>query len=258
MPRFFVTNDAIDESAGILRIAGEDAHHIGFSLRMAAGEEITVSNGEGLDYRCRLIALRPGTVEAAILSCLPCPAEPPLSLHLYMAYPKGDKLETVIQKATELGVATVTPFLSERCIRRPDREKTEKLSLRYNRIAREAAGQCGRGRLPRVNDPLSFEQMLVSATARGPALFCYEGEGATPLPTLLTSLPTPAALSVIVGSEGGFSPREAALAAEAGCLSCGLGPRILRCETAPLVALSCLLYHYEFGHSAQFLPHIQN
>ena len=246
MPRFFVTDGSLSPSAREVTLSGEDARHISLSLRMAAGEELTLSDGEGNDYLCRLQALTPTAVAAEVLSCRRGEAEPPFPIYVYMAYPKGDKLEFVIEKAVELGAAAVCPFLSSRCVRRPAAEKTARLTERDCRIARAAAGQCGRAVLPRVEETLSFEAMLARATAEGPALFCYEGEGTRQIPAVLSDLKSPRALSVIIGAEGGFSPEEAAAAQAAGCHLTGLGRRILRCETAPLVALSCVGFYYDF------------
>lgn len=246
MPRFFLTDGSLTSDVREVTLTGEDARHISLSLRMAAGEEITLSDGAGAEYLCRLSSLSPTAVTAEVVSSRRGEAEPPFPIHVYMAYPKGDKLELVIEKAVELGAATVTPFLSSRCVRRPAAEKTARLTERYERIARAAAGQCGRALLPRVFEPLGFEAMLREATARGPVLFCYEGEGTRAIPAVLSALKTPPALSVVIGAEGGFSPEEAAAAVAAGCYPTGLGRRILRCETAPLVALSCIGFFYEF------------
>lgn len=244
MPRFFLT-EGLAPDADTLTLRGEDARHIALSLRMRVGEEITVSDGAGTDYRCRLAAITPEEVTAEVLSHGRAVTEPPLAIHLYMGYPKGDKLELVIEKAVELGACSVTPFLSSRCVRRPSGEKAERQRERYGRIARAAAGQCGRGILPTVGATLSFEGMLKAATSAELALFFYEGEGTAPLPAVLSGRELPRSVAVIIGSEGGFSPEEAEAARAAGAVPVGLGPRILRCETAPLMALSCLAYAFE-------------
>ena len=242
MPRFFVDPAGIGE--GSLLIGGEDARHISFSLRMAVGDPLTVSDGEGTDYECRIAAMDGETVRADILEKHPGATESPARIRLYMAFPKGDKLETVVQKAVELGAWEIVPFVSERCVRRPEAAKAEKQTARLQRIATEAAKQCGRSLLPRVGLPVSFAEMLRDTSEL--RLFCYEGEGAKSLKTVLSSMETaPATVAVTVGSEGGFSPGEAKEARDAGFLCVNLGPRILRCETAPDFALSALCYHLE-------------
>ena len=249
MPRFFVTDGTLTPDVAEVTLTGEDARHISLSLRMAVGDEVTLSDGRGYEYAARLAAITKETVTAEVLSSARSAAELPFPIHLYMGYPKGDKLDTVIEKAVELGAATVTPFLSSRCVRRPAAEKGERLLERYNRIARGAAGQCGRALLPEVRPTLSFDEMLRAARESELTLFCYEGEGTVPLGAVLADFPQPASIAVIVGSEGGFSPEEAAAARAARCVPTGLGKRILRCETAPLLALSCLGFFYDFGKS---------
>ncbi len=245
MPHFFLDGDSrLSFEEGKLFLAGDSARHIALSLRMAVGETLSVSDGEASVYECALSSITPALVECAILSVKRGEGEPPFPIHLYMGYPKGDKMETVIQKATELGVSSITPFLSSRCIRRPAEEKNNRLTERYNKIAREAASQCGRCRVPAVNAPVCFPEMLKRASGAALPLFCYEGGGTRPLPALLAG-EAPASCAIVVGSEGGFSEKEAEEAVSAGLLPTGLGRRILRCETAPLFALSCLVYRYE-------------
>lgn len=249
MPRFFLTDGSLTPDSASASLFGEDARHIALSLRMAVGDEVTLADGRGYEYRARLSSITPTEVFADILSAARSLTEPPFPIRLYMGYPKGDKLELVIEKAVELGVASITPFISSRCIRRPAGDKTERLSERYNKIARSAAGQCGRALLPTVNPPLSFEAMLKAASESDLSLFCYEGEGVRQIGCVLPDHPAPASVAVIVGAEGGFSPEEAAAACDIGCVPTGLGRRILRCETAPLVALSCLDFFYEFSQN---------
>ena len=242
MPRFFVDDAAVTENAVV--IAGADAHHIARSLRMAVGDGITVCTAGGRELSCRLTRIRDDFCEAEILSAIDADGEPPTAIRLFVAYPKGDKLETVVQKATELGALTVTPFTSAFVVRKPRPEKIAAETERLNRIALEAAKQCRRGAIPTVTPPLSFREMLNEAGQAELPLFCFEGEGTRPLPALLPDLP-PKTVSVVTGSEGGFSEEEAEAAREAGLLLAGLGKRILRCETVPLFALACLAYRYE-------------
>ena len=243
MPRFFVDKDAIGESDVLL--TGGDAFHIARSLRMAVGDGITVSDGEGGEYSCRLTRIRDEECIAEILSRGEASGESPVKISLYMAYPKSDKLELVIQKAVELGVYEIIPFESSRCIKRPKAEKIEKQTARLQRIAEEAAKQCGRGILPRVGEPISFSEMLRRAGESECPIFCYEGEGARSMKAVLSENADKKTFSVVVGSEGGFSPEEAASAICAGLNSVNLGPRILRCETAPMYALSAISYFFE-------------
>jgi 16S rRNA (uracil1498-N3)-methyltransferase len=244
MPRFFI-NEA-DADAEVLQIEGDDARHIARSLRMAVGDSITVCDGSGNEFLCRLEKIRDELCLAAIISKSVSKSESPSKITLFMAYPKSDKLETVIQKAVELGAYAIVPFESSRCIKRPSADKAQERTARLSRIAEEAAKQCGRAILPRVSTPISYKQMLSEAAKADMAIFCYEGEGTLSLKSILDSVSeAPRSISVIVGSEGGFSPEEALRAKEAGFLMASLGPRILRCETAPDYALSAISYRFE-------------
>ncbi len=243
MARFFVEKEKIGE--GFIIIDGTDAHHIARSLRMAEGDEIVICDGSGTEYRCRLTRIRDEECRCEIIEQLVSEAESPVEITLCMAYPKGDKLEVVIQKAVELGASRIIPFESSRCIKRPKAEKAEKQTARLQRIAEEAAKQCGRAKIPTVVQPMSYSAMLDEAKGCSAALFCYENEGGLTVKNLLKEMNKPDSIAIIVGAEGGFSPEEAEEAKARGCLSVSLGNRILRCETAPLFALTAISYEYE-------------
>ncbi len=243
MPRFFVPTDGFSENKVTIR--GDDAFHIARSLRMAEGDEITVCDMKMSEHICRLTKIRDDACECEILETHAGQTESPVDISLFMAYPKGDKLEIVIQKAVELGANRIIPFESSRCIKRPSPEKAEKQNARLARIAEEAAKQCGRARLPEVSTPLSFKEALSAAKASELALFCYEGDGTQSLKTVLEGNSGAKTISVIVGSEGGFSKEESEAAAAAGLTPVNLGPRILRCETAPSYVLSAISYFKE-------------
>ena len=250
MPRFFVRRDQIDN--GSVAIIGDDAHHISRSLRMAAGEGITVCDMQKFEYECILTDFLPDRVIARIDSEKKCDTEPPFEAHLYQALPKGDKLDTVIQKAVECGVASITTFMSERCIAKEKGDEENKIRRR-NKISLEAAKQSGRGLVPEVKATVSFAKMLEDAARSDVKLFCYEGDGTVSMRELLSKekarlecdgVQNPS-VSVIVGSEGGFSLSEVEKAKAAGFIPVGLGKRILRTETAPLFVLSSLCYEFE-------------
>ena len=247
MPRFFVLPGEIGE--GEVLLTGENAHHISRSLRMAAGEEVTVCDGAGRDYLCRLTEFRSDCVRAEILSQEPSASEPPYLIRVYQGLPKGDKLDEVIQKTVECGAGEIIPFESSRCVARVgDGKKEPERTARRNRIAHTAAGQCGRGRLPAVRATCPFSEAVRDAAGAGLALFCYEGEGTQPLGEVLAQARAegvPADVSVMVGSEGGFSPAEAEHARRAGMTPVGLGKRILRTETAAVFVLAGLALTWE-------------
>ena len=242
MPRFFVDKNAVD-GEGVM-IKGDDARHIARSLRMAVGDTVTVCDGTGTEYHCTLARIRDEECECRILDTRQGQSEPPVEITLFMAYPKGDKLETVIQKAVELGASRVIPFESSRCIKRPSPEKSDKQTARLSKIAAEAAKQCGRSRLPEVLPPIKLSELISSIPHFDLSLLCYEDERGTTVKDALKDK-KPLSISVIVGCEGGFSSEEAKAISDAGAVSVTLGPRILRCETAPLYALSAISYHFE-------------
>ncbi len=245
MPRFFVRQEQIDN--GIVRIVGEDAHHISRSLRMAAGEMITVCDMQGNEYDCELESFEPTEVTAKIVESRHSENEPAVYIRLFQALPKGDKLDSVIQKAVECGVSEIIPFESERCIVRIKSDSEDKKNQRRQRIAAEAAKQCGRSVIPEVKPSVCFASMLDMAKESELCLFCYEGDGTLPLGAILKeeaeknggSLPK--TVSIIIGSEGGFSQNEAQRCREAGMRMTGLGKRILRTETASGFVLACIV-----------------
>ena len=251
MPRFFVRAGQIEN--GTVTVTGDDAHHISRSLRMAVGERITVSDMQRYEYECELTDFLPDRVIARVLTSRKCDTEPPYLAHVFQALPKGDKLDSVIQKAVECGAAELTTFESERCIVRAKGDNEEKKVERRARIALEAAKQSGRGIVPTVHPTLSFAVALKAAADADLALFCYEGDGTRLLPEVLKEFrlsnngKEDARISLMVGSEGGFSLAEAEAARAAGLIPVNLGKRILRTETAASFALSCLVYELEMS-----------
>lgn len=246
MPRFFT--DSIAAVGETFPLLGDDARHIALALRMHTGDEIAVSDGAGNTAVCSLEEIAPTAVLCHVLSVSPSESELPVTVRLYQGCPKGDKLELIVQKATELGVHAIIPFVSRRCVSRPKAEKHDRMTERLARIAREAAGQSGRGLIPEVLPPMSFSAALADAVATSERiLFCYEEEKTLSLRCVLEEAKAAGvrSLAVFVGSEGGFAPEEAEEAARAGARSVSLGRRILRAETAPLFALAAVGYAFE-------------
>ncbi len=236
MPRFFVSEQPEN---GVLTLRGEDAHHAGRVLRLRPGESVTLCNGKGTDFDCSIETVEKDAVVCHVRDSHPAETEPRQQLTLFMALPKSDKMDFIVQKAVELGAREIVPYLSKNCVSRPD--KTEKKVERWQKIALEAAKQCGRGYLPAVGAVVSFEQAAVQAAQSQTALFFYENERQTGLHDALLH-GVGETVSLMIGPEGGFAPEEAAFAAETGLTSVSLGTRILRCETAPIAALAAVLY----------------
>lgn len=245
MPRFFVQSENFDGNS--VYITGDDAWHIARSLRMAVGEEITVCDETGTEYICTLTKITDEAAVAARGEGRRAKGEMPFRTVLYQALPKGDKMDYIVQKAVENGICEIVPFLSERCVSRPDDKSLEKKTARWQRIALEAAKQCGRGIVPRVTSAISFKSLLERVAEEKLCCFCYEGDGTRSLKAVLreSNLENGDTLSIVVGSEGGFSEGEADAAAKNGVAMCGLGERILRCESASGYALACISYEFE-------------
>jgi 16S rRNA (uracil1498-N3)-methyltransferase len=171
MPRFFIEQS--DIRGGAVHIRGKDAEHLRV-LRLRPGELVTVCDGRGTDYLCRLKGLGPDSVEAEIISSAPSEAEPRLACAVYAGLPKGDRAELIVQKCVELGAAEVVFFLSERCVSRPDGAGLKKKLERWNKIAEEASKQSGRGVIPPVGFAASFAEMLRLASRAEAGFFLWE------------------------------------------------------------------------------------
>lgn len=240
MPRFFI--EPADIQSDIVSLTGENVAHIVRVLRMRAGEELTLCDGQGMDYSCVLNFVSADAATARILSRTASETEPELFVTLYMALPKGDKMDLVVQKSTELGVSAIVPYFSARCVSKPDEKTIQKKTARWQKIAAEAAKQCGRGRIPVVYPAILFSEAVELAKNTEMPLFLYEGERGRSIKEALSARSFQTA-SLMVGPEGGFEEAEAELASTLGLASVSIGKRILRCETAPLAGLSALMYH---------------
>ncbi len=238
MPKFFVS--AAETQENFLVLTGENAAHAKV-LRLQRGETVTVCDGAGQDLTCIVSDVSPGQISLVVQQREASRSEPPVFCSVYMAYAKADKLEHVIQKATELGACEIVAFPSSRCVSRPDEKTLGKKLERWRKIAASAAEQSGRGRIPEILTAGSFEAAVSRAAECDLPLFPYENEHTTSLRTAIGAAPF-STVSIMTGPEGGFSEAEVALAEVKKMKICSLGPRILRCETAPLCALSAVLY----------------
>lgn len=234
MTRFFVSPEEMEEPV----LTGENGKHASV-LRLRTGEEVVLCDGEGRECRCAVAEIRGGEYRLEVLERLVSPSEPRVRAAVYMAYAKADKLEHVIQKATELGAYEIAAFPAARCVSRPE-EKGKKLE-RWQKIARSAAEQSGRGRVPRVVALGSYAEALSRAAQADLAMLFYENEHARTLRQTLEEGPFQT-VSLVSGPEGGLEEREVEQARRAGLRVCTLGRRILRCETAPLCALSAVMF----------------
>lgn len=221
-------------------ITGEDAAHIVKSLRMSVGEVITLCDPAQTAHLCRIERISDEGVLVREVSAQECTHEPTVSVTLFAALTKGDKMEHVIQKAVELGVHCIVPVLTARCISRPDTKAADKKRLRYQKIAEQAAMQSRRGIVPSVEPLISLTDAAQRLKEFETAVLFYEGGGA-PLRKLVA--PDCSTLAIFTGPEGGYEESEVRLLQQAGAATATLGKRILRAETAPLAALSAVMFH---------------
>ena len=235
MPHRYFTTEIADGTA-VLR--GTDAHHLARVMRARMGDTVILCDGSAVEYTATITGFGDDCVEFSVEPGYPSAAEPSVEVTLLAGYPKQDKLEQIIQHGVELGAAHVVPFFSRYCVAAPKKE--EQKNERYNRIAAEAAKQAGRAMLPHVALPLNdFAAVCKAFVDFDVVLFFYEGGGA-PLREVLHPGQYKR-VAIVTGSEGGFSVEEAEAAKAAGAVTVGLGPRILRCETAPLAALTAAM-----------------
>ena len=235
MTRFFVSPEELGNDT--IQLVGENASHAKV-LRLKAGEQVLVCDGEGRECLCAVVD---SGWNLEVLARRESDSEPAVQVSVYMAFPKSDKLEHVIQKATELGVYEIVAFPSARCVSKPDERSLKKKLERWQKIAASAAEQSGRGRIPQVVILPSFAEALKRGAQTDLPMMFYENEQATTLHMALNAGAWKSA-ALLTGPEGGLEEKEVKQAMEAGWKVCTLGKRILRCETAPLCALSAVMY----------------
>lgn len=237
MPRFFMAGTNIFGGMAIMR--GRDAEHV-HVLRMRPGEDMIICDGQGTDYKCRLVKADKEQVEAEVIEVVRCPAEPNIKVTVLCGLPKGDKTDYIIQKCVEAGASEILFFSSSRCIAKLGNE--EKKLERWQRIAEEAAKQSGRGIIPQVGWAGELADAFDAAVKKDVGLFMYETGEREALGDVLEANKTAETAAIITGPEGGFAPFEAELAKIVGLHICSMGERILRSETAPVVALTAAMY----------------
>lgn len=223
-----------------LVLTGENAAHAKV-LRLKAGEQVLICDGSGNECLCTISDVSSNQFSLVVNNRQESSTEPKVKASVYLAFSKGDKLEHVIQKATELGAHEIVAFPSSRCVSRPDEKSLAKKMERWQKIAASAAEQSGRGYIPKVLTVDSYKAALERAAKADLPILFYENERATTLKMAVEERIFET-VSLLTGPEGGLEPKEVEMAKEAGMHICTLGSRILRCETAPLCALSAVMY----------------
>ncbi|MFE8696741.1 16S rRNA (uracil(1498)-N(3))-methyltransferase [Cytobacillus sp. FJAT-53684] len=246
MQRYFVSQPAVNNRFCII---GEDVHHIVRVMRMKENDQIICVDPLKKAAICTIAEITDEQVVAEVVQWIEKSSELPIDITIVSGLPKGDKLEWIIQKGTELGAYKFLPFISARSVVKWDEKKAAKKIDRWQKIAKEAAEQSHRTSLPEVMSPLQIKSLLKISEGYNHKLIAFEEEAkqgeASVLSKTLAKIEKGQSLMIVFGPEGGLTEQEVALLKENGFESCGLGPRILRTETAPLYALSAVSYHFE-------------
>ncbi|HET7580868.1 MAG TPA: 16S rRNA (uracil(1498)-N(3))-methyltransferase [Bacillales bacterium] len=246
MQRYFLDETVSCET---VTVCGDDARHISRVMRMQPGDPIICCGPDGRCAQCEILELEPDYVVAAIKTFLDESPELPVHVTIAQGLPKGDKLDLIVQKGTELGANAFLPFEAERSIVKWDRKKRQKKTERLGKIAKEAAEQSHRNRIPGLNEPVTFKELLSRSSSYNIKLIAYEeeakaGESGNFVQALRKITPGDSML-VVIGPEGGLSEKEISALEDTGFIACGLGPRILRTETAALYLLAAMSYQFE-------------
>lgn len=247
MYQFFVEPEQIQGKEILIR--GGDVNHIRNVLRMRVGQELSVSNGvDGREYRCQITAFQEDQILCELRFVKEEGVELPSRIYLLQGLPKADKMETIIQKAVELGVYQVIPVAAHRSVVKLDERKAAARVARWQSIAEAAAKQSRRGVIPRVQQVMNWDQALGYVREMPVKLIPYElAEDMDRTRAILEGLEPGQDIAVFIGPEGGFEEREVASAVAAGAVPVTLGRRILRTETAGMTVLSWLMYRLEKG-----------
>lgn len=273
MSRFFINPDSVDLNTGSIIITGEDVRHIGNVLRAVPGDVLELSDGSGTDYEVVIEQIAKDSILTKITTANPNLTEPPIGITLFQGIPKADKMNYIIQKCIELGVTRIVPVITARTIVKFSNAKdSASKTVRWRRIALEAAKQCDRGFIPLVEEPVRLEKALEMAGDCGLKLIPYEEENEGSIKELLrqygeavgngnpgadssnpgadssnpgggsASREANSGIGILIGPEGGFEASEVDEAVKSGFYSVTLGPRILRTETAGMAVAAIIMY----------------
>ena len=242
MPTFFINRQNISGDTAVL--SGTEAGHMLRSLRLGPGESFFAFDEEGNRDRMILLEAPSRSLRAEVLESWPPEPPPEVAVTLLVGLPKADKMDFILEKATELGCSRVAPFRSSRTIPRVDAQDARRKAARWERVALAAAKQCGSARVPDIPGLLSYPAALALAGSSEARIVFYEGERQFGLKEVLSGMGQAKSVALLIGPEGGFSEDEVREAERAGFVRAGLGQRILRVETAAVAAVSMVMYHF--------------
>lgn len=228
-------------SQGRVQLTGEIAHRLLRVLRLQIGDLLILFDPNGEEWVAKIIASKPELVEMQLMERSPSQREHPIVVGLFQAIPKGERMDFIVQKATELGVRRIVPMLTRRTVVQLSAERAKAKRNRWERIAQAAAEQCGGQFVPEIALPQTFQQALQEAAASDVWLLFYEA-AEEPLRNVLEECKVVQNVAVMVGPEGGFDPEEVITAQQHGARLVSLGKRILRTETAAIIAVALVLY----------------
>ncbi|TLS39352.1 16S rRNA (uracil(1498)-N(3))-methyltransferase [Pseudalkalibacillus caeni] len=247
MQRYFVDPDAVKGNS--ITITGDDVKHIGKVMRMSSGDKVICCDSTGRSALCEIEEVSKEDVTCTVVEWMDENTELPVNVTIVQGLPKSDKLELVVQKGTELGASCFYPFKAARSVVKWDRSKSEKKLDRLRKIAKEAAEQSHRTAIPEVEAPLSLQEVIDMEPEYDLKLVAYEEEAkqgeSSNLSQALHQANRGQRVLLVIGPEGGLTEEEISDLTDAGFLLCGLGPRILRTETAALYFLAAVSYHFE-------------
>lgn len=239
MRRFFIDTPLLPE----MSISGQDAHHIGRVLRLQVGDHLIVVAPDGSAGKTEITSIEGDEVTLRLMETIAEDKEAPIGVYLAQGLPKSDKMDYIVQKAVELGVKGIFPMAAEHCVVQYDAKKQQARQERWQKIAVEAAKQCGRTVVPTVEPIKKLANILTSLPEETVVIMLYEGQAAHGLKEVLANHSGKAYL-LLIGPEGGFSAKEVALCEKHGVCIATMGPRILRTETAALAGVSIVMYEY--------------
>ncbi|MBD3379476.1 MAG: 16S rRNA (uracil(1498)-N(3))-methyltransferase [Candidatus Omnitrophica bacterium] len=243
MSRFYVPRENIKGDR--ITVSGEEAHHMIDVMRIREGDEVVVFDGTGREYSGLVsrVEARLKEAEIKVMGISEDHQEPAITVTLAQAIPKKDKMDYLVQKATELGVSEIIPVVTERTVVRPAKASSSRKTDRWRKICLGAAKQCGRCDVPEVRDIVGFDPLTELFTSFDNVFFACLGQGAAPLKKALDR-PLSGKVMLVIGPEGGFSPAEISRAGKAGCDLVSLGRRVLKSDTAGLYVLSVMNYQF--------------
>lgn len=256
MQRYMIPESLHNFPEGTIKVSGDFVHHMKNVMRFKSGSKVLVTDPAGKSAYAEIVELFEDAVELAWLADEEKESELPITVTIACGLPKGDKLDLIVQKATELGVTNIIPFVAKHSVVKWDENKMKKKLVRFQKIAQEAAEQSHRRHVPVIKDLMSIRELVQFAEGHSHKLVAYEEDAKEQelgnFAATLQQMKPGDQLLLVFGPEGGLDPSEIRVFQDHGFLTCGLGPRIMRTETAPFYALAAVSYHFELMNGGDY------